>query len=81
MGESKNIIETLAKTKIFGWLLVFIGVFLFFMPIAFLTQDMIEKTAPLVASTALYIIADIAEIVVAILLWIIGAKILQTKSQ
>jgi hypothetical protein len=81
MGESKNIFETLSKTKIVGWLLVFIGLFLFFMPVAFLTQNMIENTSPLVASTVLYIIADIAEIVAAIVLWVIGAKILQAKSQ
>ena len=81
MGESKNIIETLSKTKIVGWLLALIGLFLFFTPVAFLTQNMIEKTAPLVTSTVLYIVADIAEIVAAIVLWVISAKILRAKSQ
>ncbi|MBE3142609.1 MAG: hypothetical protein IMZ61_01610 [Planctomycetes bacterium] len=81
MGESKNIIETLSKTKIVGWLLALIGLFLFFMPVAFLTQNMIENTAPLVTSTVLYVIADIAEIAVAIVLWVISAKILRAKSQ
>jgi hypothetical protein len=81
MGESKNIIETLSKTKIFGWLLALIGLFLFFMPVAFLTQNMIEHTPPLVTSTVLYVIGDIAEIAVAIVLWVISAKILRAKSQ
>lgn len=81
MGESKNIIETLSKTKIVGWLLALIGIFLFFMPVAFLTQNMIEETAPLVTSTVLYIIANIAEIATAIVLWVISAKILRAKSQ
>ena len=79
MGESKNIFETLSKTKIVGWLLALIGIFLFFMPVAFLTQNMIENTAPLVTSTVLYIIADIAEIAVALVLWVISAKILAKK--
>lgn len=79
MGESKNVIETLSKTKIFGWLLVLIGIFLFFMPVAYLTEFMVETTAVLSASTVFYVIADLAEIAAAIVLWVIGAKILQTK--
>ena len=40
MGESKNIIVTLSKLKIVGYLLALMGVAFFFMPLAYLTTYM-----------------------------------------
>ena len=46
------------------------------MPIAYLTEFLVESTPVFAASTVFYIIADIAEIAAAIVLWVISAKIL-----
>jgi hypothetical protein len=80
MGESKNIIETLSKMKIVGYLLALIGVAFFFMPLAYLTTYMYSGSSAPLAVIAFYIIADIAEMATAVVFWVISAKILRAKS-
>ncbi len=80
MGDSKNIIETLAKTKIVGYFLALLSVALFFIPLAYLTSYIYAGSSEPLAATVFYIIADIAEIAAAVVLWVISAKILQAKS-
>lgn len=80
MVESKNMFETLAKTKIVGVLLLFIGLAFFFMPLAYLVQNVSSIGSEPALAVICYIIADIAEIVAAVIFWVIAAKILTTKS-
>ncbi len=80
MVESKNIIETLSKTKIVGYFLALLGAALFFMPLAYLTSYIYAGSSEPLAVIAFYIITDIAQMAAAVLLWVISAKILQAKS-
>lgn len=80
MGESKNIIETLSKMKIVGYFLALWGVTFFFMSLAYLTSYMYNGSSEPLAATAFYIIADIAELATAVVLWVISVKILRAKS-
>jgi hypothetical protein len=80
MGELKNIIETLSKMKIVGYFFAIWGVTFFFMPLAYLTSYMYNGSSEPLAATAFYIIADLAEIATAIVLWVMSAKILRAKS-
>ena len=77
MRESKNIIETLSNMKIIGYFLTLMGVALFFMPLAYLTSYNYTGSSEPLAVIVFYIIADIAEIAVAVTLWVISARILR----
>jgi hypothetical protein len=81
MAESKNIIEILLKSKIVGYFLALWGATFFFMALAYLTSYMYNGSSEPLAVIAFYIIADLAEIAAAIVLWVISAKILLAKKQ
>ncbi len=79
MSQTKNGLETLVNFKIVGILLIFVGIAFFFMPIAYLLDYPIDLSSAIPLDSICYLIADIAEIVSAILFWVIGAKLLLSK--
>ncbi len=84
MGESKNIIETLSKLKIVGYLLA--GVAFFFLGLSDITYYYVlhfsvsSNLLEALVVNAFYLIGDAACIATAIVLWVISAKILRAKS-
>jgi hypothetical protein len=79
MSQTKNGLGTLVNFKIVGLLLIFIGIAFFCMPIAYLLDYPIDLSAAIPLDSIFYIIADIAEIISAILFWVIGVKLLRSK--
>jgi len=79
MSQTKNGLETLVNFKIVGILLIFIGIAFFFMPIAYLLDYPIDLSSAIPLDSIFYAIADIAEIISAILFWVIGVKLLRSK--
>jgi hypothetical protein len=81
MKETSNIAEALSKSKIVGYFLALWGATFFFMPLAYLSSYIINGTSEAFVTVVLYIIADLAEIAAALVLWVISAKILRTSSK
>jgi hypothetical protein len=81
MGESTNIIASLSKMRLVGYIVAILGVGLFFEGVADLVWVAynVSNLEPYLES-ALYLVADFAFVISALALWVVSAKILRAKA-